>query len=1057
MASSPHRLLARQLKRRLAIADGDCLAALVPEFAKIAAGDGISPSTKAALLGMEAFLRDVDEAYRQGDRDLELSKRSLDLSSQELSAANESLRQEAASRKSALDTLLETTQRALEPLGRRFEGDNRLDSLATQLAGLVNDLLATRGELERTLDELRHRQFALDQHAIVTMTDRDGIINYANDQFCEISGYSREEMIGQNHRIVNSGLHNQEFFTAMWQTISSGRVWNGEVCNRARNGSLYWVAATIVPFLDAAGQPYQYIAIRTDISGQKRLEAELEASRGFLLSTMDTLGEGVYTLDIEGKCVFVNREAERLLGRSREELEGRNLHDIIHFQSADGTPLLHHECAPQRAVQEGQTYRSEQEYFTRKDGTVFPISLIASPLMENGLVTGSVAAFQDITLRKQIAGDLLQAKEAAEAASRAKSEFLATMSHEIRTPMNGVIGMTELTLDTDLTALQREYLNVVKSSADSLLTVINDILHFSKIEAGKIELESIPFRLDDTVGMAIKALAVRAEQKGIELVYEVTRELPEVLLGDPGRLRQVLVSLVGNALKFSSRGEVAVRAELAERRGAEILVHFSVKDQGIGIPIEKQQLIFEAFTQADTSTTRKFGGTGLGLAICTRLVQGMGGRIWVDSVPDGGSTFHFTVLVGEADHDFSALLPPIKLQGKSVLILDDNAVNRRFLQDSVLKLGMLPTLAESGAEALAIVAARNVSGEPFDLLMLDAQLPEMDGFEVARKLRPRPGSRDAVIMILSSAGLRGDAERCRELGISAYLSKPITQQELREAISDALQLDTQLAGNLVTRHSIHERHRPLRILLAEDNLVNQQLAVILLEQWGHSVAVAETGFETLALLGNGNFDLILMDIQMPELGGLEATRMIREAESGSGRHIPIVAMTANAMQGDRERCLEAGMDGYISKPLAREELAAIVRGYTGPVEAETAQPAPAAAFDYQTALGRADSEIISIIAEPFMADAAERLVATEQALASRERLTLQREAHTVKGLAGNFNAEPLVQLARELEMLAEKADWSELDKLAAAMCAELQTLVLALRCFLENQGESSPG
>ena len=1052
MTDNLHRLLARQLKRRLAVADGDSLAGLYAEFSLIAAGAGVSPAAKAALGGMAALLHDVEEAYRQGDRDLELAKRSLDLSSQELSAANESLRQEASSRKSALDTLLETTQRALEPLGRRFEGDNRLDSLATQLAGLVNDLLATRGELERTLDELRNRQFALDQHAIVTMTDRDGNINYANDRFCEISGYSHEEMIGQNHRIVNSGVHSQEFFTGMWQTISSGRVWNGEVCNRSRDGSLYWVAATIVPFLDAAGQPYQYIAIRTDISGQKRLETELEASRHFLLSTMDTLGEGVYTLDVEGKCVFVNREAERLLGWSREEMEGRNLHDIIHFQTADGTPLLHHECAPQLAVQKGETYRSEQEYFTRKGGTVFPISLIASPLLESGRVTGSVAAFQDITLRKRIAGDLLQAKEAAEEASRAKSEFLATMSHEIRTPMNGVIGMTELALDTDLTALQREYLNVVKSSADSLLTVINDILHFSRIEAGKLDLESIPFRLSDTVGTSIKALAVRAEQKGIELVYEVTREVPEVLLGDPGRLRQVLVNLVGNAIKFSSRGEVAIRAELSEHRGTEVLVHFSVKDQGIGIPVEKQQLIFEAFTQADTSTTRKFGGTGLGLAICTRLVQGMGGRIWVDSVPDAGSTFHFTVLLGVADHDFSALLPPVKLQGKSVLILDDNAVNRRFLQDSVHKLGMIPTLTETGAEALSVVAARSAAGRPFDLLMLDAQLPEMDGFEVARKVRPRPGSSDPVIMVLSSAGLRGDAERCRELGISAYLSKPITQEELREAISDALHLDSLGAGNLVTRHSIHERHRPLRILLAEDNQVNQQLAVILLEQWGHSVQVAATGFEALAQLGNGSYDLILMDVQMPELGGLEATRMIREAESGSGRHIPIVAMTANAMQGDRERCLEAGMDGYISKPLAREELAAIVRGYTVPAEAAAAEPAPVAAFDYPTALARADSEIITIIAEPFMADAALRLAATERALASRERQTLQREAHTVKGLAGNFNAEPLVRIAHELEMFAEKADWSELEKLAAAMCAELQLLVLALRHFLENHG-----
>ncbi|WP_313953842.1 PAS domain S-box protein [Accumulibacter sp.] len=1436
-----HKLLNRQIRRVLGV-DGERATDVFDELRQLAAEHPLSPEAARLLADLDTLFGQVERAYEQNDRDLELRTRSLDLSSTELLETNERLRNELASRTRAIHSLRATAGGLLGGTDGDLPTlvDDDLESLSALMADLVRQREESRHDLQGALAALANQKFALDQHAIVNTADKDGIITYANDKFCAISGYTRGEVLGHNHRLLNSGVHPPAFFAELWATISAAKVWHGELCNRRKNGERYWVSGTIVPFCDERGRPAQYISIHTDITERKRVEARLADSEQRFRRVVESLKEVVFRTDADGCWTYLNpawseitgyavheslgrpslasvpaedrdyavgrfaalatrqieftREEARyrtrygkerwleLFARAEFDDDGRftgcagTLNDVterrlaleqlqeqlhlvqelfevmplpiyltdtagryVHLNRAFGeffainrrqwvgqamAELLPADLATLHADRDReilaavgqQVYEAQAELHggERRDTIYHKVTLTKA----DGSITGLLGAIVDITERKaheaavsgaesrlrqitnsvpavvfqcaigperirytflsdrlseirglarealfadsdlatrQVIGadvqrvehgvrgaaarreawqgeyrirlpngalrwirgeikpapeppaadgatiftgiwqdvtalkkadarlrevtdnipvavyqyerwrggkhafhffsraldeicglsaeqamasadalfqlvhpedrqlvempvaakqsrwsldfrlvhrrsgetvwihgeaqgtdmangstlwngyladtsaaklaseELRRAKEGAEAANRAKSEFLANMSHEIRTPMNGVIGMTHLVLDSQLSDEQRSCLQIVKDSSDALLTIINDILDFSKIEAGKLFAERISFKLWRVVGETLKTQALRAHDKGLELICDIAPEVPLRVIGDPGRLRQVLLNLIGNAIKFTPQGEVLLRLELAcadgEKTG-EVGLHFTIVDSGIGIPDDKLATIFDPFAQADGSITRRYGGTGLGLSISARLAELLGGRLWVESQLGRGSTFHFTMRCEADPQAPQQALPPPQLAGKRLLLVIGHATTRRGIARTLESAGAAVAAAESGEAALATLTAASSS---IDLALLDADLPGTDAYGLATRVRAAPGRETIPLLIISARPHRGDAERCRQLGSAEFLAKPFAGDELLQALNRLLDSRPHPGAAVVSRPLVEERTPSCAVLLVEDNPVNQQVAKGILEHLGHQVTLAEDGLAAVERLGAGKFDVVLMDMMMPQMDGVEASRRIRADELTTGRRrLPIIAMTANAMKGDREECLAAGMDDYLTKPVHSEELqqlllkygavtAAARRSSAPPVEAGTqrrSQPMPGG-FDYGAALASADQETVELIAAQFLEHSPHDLNTIGRGIANGDLRSVASAAAALKGTLAIFGARPAVHLAHRIEQRSAFSDPPELYELLGDLGEQIECLCVALRPLAE--------
>ena len=827
-------------------------------------------------------------------------------------------------------------QRSLDPMFELL----RQESAREAVAIYDRDLTPQFGAIQENLAVLKHLQL---ERAQFTKKEGQALGQKAYRETWTVVLLSLLCGIGVGIALVRSISWRVQQLNAAMRIAAAGDY--GHRVGRISHDAIGSLAESFNSLIARLEQSQRELKVSAEVA-----DAATRAGRAlqFLGVIVDSSDDAIIGKTVDLIITSWNKGAERLYGYSADEMIGKNVASIVPEECRDELIQL------MRKLVEGQRLEPQETTRICKDGRRIDVSVAYSPIHDgSGKIFGISAIAHDVTERNKHNEELKQAKIDAEMANVAKSEFLANMSHEIRTPLNGIIGLTGLALDTELTTEQQEYLHGVQLSSESLLTVINAILDFSKVEAGKMELEQIDFDLRETLGNALRTLAVRAHAKQLELLYEVRWDVPDALNGDPSRLWQVLINLVSNALKFTEQGEISVLVELADELPADALaatavengsdasgghkltnlaqpddfvwLRFTVSDTGIGIPADRHEKMFQPFTQVDSSMTRKYGGSGLGLAISEHLVRLMGGRIWFESEVGSGSQFHFTGRFARqtALAPEESTRPPAEVNGKRVLVVDDNSTNRRIQTDLLTQWGIFVVQAESGRAALETLRASVESHQPFDLILLDVVMPEMDGFEVLTLIHAMPEIDRPTILMLSSADQLGQMAQFQNLGAAGYLIKPIPPAEMLRAIVVALGIktpQTEMRAMVARNKPVELRGRPLRILVAEDNAINQLLAKRTLEKAGHSVVVANNGVEAVAAVNRETFDLVLMDVQMPLMDGFQATARIRDQEHDHARRLPIVALTAHALKGDQQRCLAGGMDGYVSKPIRNSEL-----------------------------------------------------------------------------------------------------------------------------------------
>jgi len=958
-----------------------------------------------------------------------------------------------------------SSRRQVRPFGvTDLERQNEVDELAQFLASwqrVTVERLSGRVEQSEVLDHglLAHVAELLGaERIIVSLVEPDGLRIVDGHPAVEEAAVKGESPGGR-------AVRNGEIFIGHLEA----RVWGASTQSWREETGLGPVMAipmvsggeTIgaVTVARTAGQP-QFTAVESDrarilappLAGAVRISSLSDQLRAAKKAAVDetarlsnsfrllleSAGEGIYGIDAEGRCTFMNAAAAGALGVDVSEVLGEIMHPRFHRTRDDGSPYAPAEGPIYSVLRGGGSSRVESEVMSRSDGSTFPAEYSAFPILDDDKVTGAVITFNDITRRKLIESDLAAVSAQAKEASRLKSEFLANMSHEIRTPMNGVIGMTGLLLDTSLSAEQREYADTISRSADALMTVINDILDFSKMEAGKLDIEVIDFDLLLVVEDAAQLIAPRAEEKDLELAVMVDPHMSMMVRGDPGRIRQILINLLGNAIKFTDAGEVVLRALVAEERERSVVVRFEVSDTGIGIAADQQDRLFESFTQADASTTRRFGGTGLGLAICKQLVERMGGEIGVQSKADEGSTFWFTLnLEKRIDLETRSVPRNVALRGARVLVVDDHKTNRVILDENLKLWGLRPDSFAGSWQALAVMNQAAVMGDPYEVAILDYQMPEMDGIELARAIRRDPSIARTGLILLTSVARPGDAKSARDAGIDAFLTKPVRVSDLYDCVATLLSPSgREAAAPATTRYKVREPAvaSRSRLLVVDDNPVNQRVAARMLEKMGHRVDVAINGLEALNAVARLQYAVVLMDCQMPEMDGFEATGEIRRRE-GSDRHTPIIAMTAAAMTGDREKCLAAGMDGYLSKPVKADTLGTMVDHWiaTGaqfrPARASVEKEAEILDQSFIAGLRELGEDEFEKLVTLFLTDGAARIAALHKAMAIGDADAVMKLAHSLKGSSSTFGAGAMAERCDALQLIAAAGDLADAAEL----------------------------